>query len=238
VRRAAAALLAAGALVVAGCAGSGGGSGTATVWVTKDRGAKVLVAETVPAGLTAMQALRRVADIDTRYGGRFVQAIEEIEGSVSRRQDWFYFVNGIEADRGAAEYRLRAGDVEWWDYRSWRGRMEQPVVVGAFPEPFLHGYGGRTRPAAVRYESPRMRGVALGLARLVQAESTAPARVPTSPEANVLLVVSARARFSAELRTPGTTAGSPVAFRISAQDGRRLLEDPGRARHRYEGLGE
>ena len=31
---------------------------------------------TVPAGLTAMQALDRKLDVDTRYGGRFVQAIE------------------------------------------------------------------------------------------------------------------------------------------------------------------
>ena len=59
-------------------------------------------------------------------------------------------MNGIEATRGAVEYRLRDGDVEWWDYRDW-GRVGQdvPVVVGAFPEPFLHGYDGKVRPAVV-----------------------------------------------------------------------------------------
>src|SRR5205823_809025 len=146
--RVAAVVLAAAAL--AGCANAGaGGKGRATVWVTRDEGAHVLLVRTVPAGLTAIQGLERVAHVRTRYGGRFVQAIDGIEGSLSRRQDWFYFVNGYEADRGGAEYVLHAGDVEWWDYRSWRQNMHVPVVVGAFPEPFLHGYGGRHRQAAV-----------------------------------------------------------------------------------------
>ena len=29
--------------------------------------------------------------------------------------------------------------------------MREPVVVGAFPEPFLHGYAGKVRPVAIRY---------------------------------------------------------------------------------------
>ena len=92
------------------------------------------------------------ADVDDAYGGRFVQSIDGVEGDVSKQRDWFWFLNGIEADRSAADYRLRPGDVEWWDFRSWRGEMREPVVVGAFPEPFLHGYGGPPRPVAVRYE--------------------------------------------------------------------------------------
>ena len=41
------------ALVLAGCGGGERGHGTATLWVTRDRGAQVLFAGTVPAGLTA-----------------------------------------------------------------------------------------------------------------------------------------------------------------------------------------
>jgi len=130
---------------LAGCGGEDGGR--ATIWITRDRGAHVLLQKSVPSGLTAMQALNRVADVDTRYGGRFVEAINGIEGSLDARRDWFYFINGYEADRSAAEYRLRDGDVEWWDFRSWRGQMREPLVVGAFPEPFVHGYGGKTLPA-------------------------------------------------------------------------------------------
>jgi hypothetical protein len=127
------------ALVVAGCGGARE-HGTATLWVTRDRGAHVLYTGTVPAGLTAMQALERKRKVTTRYGGRFVQSIEGVEGSLTRQQDWFYYVNGLEGDRSAAEVRLHDGDVEWWDFRGWNGgSMTVPVVVGAYPEPFRHG---------------------------------------------------------------------------------------------------
>ena len=109
-----------------------------------------------------MRALASKADVETRYGGRFVQAIDGIEGSLEDQRDWFWFVNGYEGDRSAASYRLHDGDVAWLDYRGWEREGEARVVVGAFPEPFLHGYDGKTRPAAVRFE--RLRG-ARGAAR-------------------------------------------------------------------------
>jgi hypothetical protein len=127
------------ALAVTGCGGESE-HGTATLWVTRDRGAQLVYAGTVPAGLTAMQALDRKLDITTRYGGRFVQSIDGVEGSLTRRRDWFYFLDGVEGGRSAAEERLHAGDVEWWDYRSWRGSaMSVPYVVGSYPHPFVHG---------------------------------------------------------------------------------------------------
>ena len=108
--------------------------------MTRDRGANVLYTGTVPAGLTAMQALTRVRKVKTRYGGRFVQSIDGLDGSATRQQDWFFFVDGIEGDRSAAEVKLRPGDVEWWDYRHWTGAtMSVPVVAGAYPQPFLRG---------------------------------------------------------------------------------------------------
>jgi hypothetical protein len=125
------------ALVVAGCGGERE-HGTATLWVTRDRGTKVLFTSNVAAGLSAMQALSRVRTVDTRYGGRFVQSINGLGGSLTKQNDWFFFVNGIEGDRSAADVRLHPGDIEWWDYRHWTGAtMSVPVVVGAFPQPFL-----------------------------------------------------------------------------------------------------
>ena len=222
-------------LALTGCGGSGG-SGNAALWVTRDRGAEVIVNATVPAGLTVVQALRREADVDTSYGGRFVESIEGVAGN-GTSEDWFYFVNGVEADRGAAEYRLRPGDVAWWDYRSWSGRtMREPVVVGAFPEPFIHGYGGKIRPAAVRYETKAMRGAALGLANAVAARSVEPVSVQAAAEANVLVLTDELAAFRADLRSPDGTAGSPVVFHISFEDAKRLLSNPELARFRYEGL--
>src|SRR5204862_2420370 len=115
------------AAVAAALAGCGGGThGRATLWITRDEGARVLLVRSVPAGETAMQALARSAKVSTRYGGRFVQSIDGLSGSISSRHDWFYFVNGIEADRSAAAYRLRDGDLEWWDYRDW-GRVGESV---------------------------------------------------------------------------------------------------------------
>jgi hypothetical protein len=224
------------AAALAACGGSSDG-GQATLWVTRDRGAEVLVSTTVPAGLTAMQALRKEADVDTRYGGRFVQAIEGLEGDAGARRDWFYFVNGVEADRGAAEYELRAGDVLWWDYRSWAGdAMREAVVVGAWPEPFLNGYNGRSRPSVVRFESEEMKGTAFGVAHTLGAKSVEPVSVPAAPDANVLVITDNQPEFEAELRSPDGPAGSPVVFHISFEDAKLLLKDPEVARYRYAGL--
>lgn len=223
-------------LLATGCGGSHT-DGEATLWVTRDRGAELLVDATVPAGLTAMQALRRKADVETSYGGRFVNAVEGLKGDAGSKRDWFFFVNGIEADRGAAEYRLRPGDVLWWDYRSWSGDdMREPAVVGAFPQPFLSGYDGKKRRAVVRYESKRLRGAALGLGYLIGARSVEPLDVSAPADANVLEIVEAPVVFAAELLTPDAPAGSPVRFRVSFDDAKRLLAHPDWAWHHYEGL--
>jgi hypothetical protein len=226
-RAALAALLA--VAVVAAC-GGGEQHGKAALWVTRDRGADVLIVRTVDAGQTALQALDRVADVETRYGGRFVQAIDGVAGSLSDQRDWFYFVNGIEGDRSAAEYRLHPGDVLWWDYRSWAETMRAPVVVGAFPEPFLHGYDGKRREACVLYELPRLRRAAEAIARRIRARATS---AVCTPGANVLEVTFVRTPFHAESGGPDR----PVTFRISGADALRLAENPRLARFHYAGLG-
>jgi hypothetical protein len=226
-------LVAAAAAALIGCGGSGGGR--ATVWVTRDQGATALAKGTVPAGLTALQGLDAVASVESGYDGAFVQAIDGLAGSKLHQRDWFYFVNGYEADRGAAEYRLRAGDVEWWDYRSWEKVERAPIVVGAFPEPFLHGYDGRRRAAAVRY-APGLREPAQALARLVGAHSLAPLGAGTGREENLLLVVRGRPGLIGGFRDPRRSrAGDPVRFVVSgARFTRALALDPELARYRYQ----
>jgi hypothetical protein len=230
-------LLLAALVAAAGCGGGGGGEGKATLWVTRDRGAQVLLSTTVPAGESAMRALRRAADVETGYGGRFVRGIEGLSEDSSHERDWFYFVNGIEADRSAAEYRLRPGDVLWWDYRSWSGGdMRQPVVVGAFPEPFLHGYDGHVRIAVVRFATEKMRAAALGLANTVGAKSVELLSVAAPAGSNVLEVLDGDVPFTAAQQVAGAGAGSPVIFRVSFEDAKRLLCDPHLPKHRYQGL--
>lgn len=225
-------LLACTIVLLAGCGGERAGSGSASLWVTRDRGATVVLVRTVPAGLTAMQALDRELDIDTRFGGRFVQSIEGLEGDASKQRDWFWFLNGIEADLSAADYRLRPGDIEWWDFRSWQEEMREPVVVGAFPEPFLHGYGGPPRPTVVRYE-PGLEKGARAIGRLLKAVSIRPVSDPAPEDANVFYTVRGTPRFTASLRAADGSAGSPVEFTF-AGDAAGLAADPTRFRFRYE----
>jgi Domain of unknown function (DUF4430) len=217
-------------LLLAGCGGQRG-HGSARVWITRDRGASVLFTGRVPAGITAMQALDRVAKVKTRYGGRFVQAIDGLSGSLSAQRDWFYFVNGIEADRSAAEYRLHRGDLEWWDYRSWRNAMSVPVVIGAFPEPFLHGYDGHWRPTRVVYE-PGARNAARAIARIVQGR-VAPLTPELPPNANVVLVHTGVGPSSIAI---GRGPRAPVLLSVTPRDALRLARDPTLVRFRYQGV--
>jgi hypothetical protein len=197
-------------VLLAGCGGAAGEEqGTVQLWVTRDRGAKLLVDTEVHAGQTLMRALASKTDVETRYGGRYVQSVNGIEGSLDAQRDWFWFVNGYEGDRSAASYRLHDGDVAWLDYRAWEREGEVRVVVGAFPEPFLHGYAGRTRPAAVRYDrgsEQRARELAAKLGP-VEVE---PLGTPVPAGANVLEVRGGESSFTAELL--GETAGDPVRF--------------------------
>ncbi len=224
-------------LVAAGLAGCGQGEkGKAQIWVTRDQGAKVLEQGSVPAGLTALQGLDRLTEVETGYGGAFVNKIAGVEGSRLHQRDWFFYVNGYEADRGAASYRLRGGDVEWWDYRSWQGVEREPVVIGAFPEPFLHGYNGKRRAAAVRF-GPGLRAEARALARVVHARSVAAIGKPVAAAANLLVVSNGRPGMVAWLRS-GERAGDPVRFVVRGRAfAWSLARNPALVRWRYQAAG-
>ncbi|MEX2647185.1 MAG: DUF4430 domain-containing protein [Gaiellaceae bacterium] len=216
-------------LVLAGCGGAGEDErGTASLWITRDRGTTVLFEGRVDAGQTVLQALRSRAEVDTAYGGRFVQAIDGLSGSLAGGRDWFYFVNGVAPDRGAAEMRLRDGDVAWWDYRRWAGDAEVQVVVGAFPEPLVNGYGER-RETVVRYARAAQRAGAEAVGRLLGAQSVAPLGTPIPAGANLFLVADGSPRFSAEADSPT----GPYRLTFSG-DAAALARVPDRYRFRFE----
>ena len=91
----------------------------AAVLITTDCGATVVTAKTpVDAGETAMRSLDRVADIESDSG--LVTAIEGVEQDADKNLFWLYYVDGKLAEKGAAEVKLAAGDVEWWDLHNWK----------------------------------------------------------------------------------------------------------------------
>ena len=91
----------------------------AAVLITTDCGATVVTPKTpVDAGETAMRSLDRVADIESDSG--LVTAIEGVEQDADKNVFWLYYVNGKLAQKGAAEVKLEAGDVEWWDLHNWK----------------------------------------------------------------------------------------------------------------------
>jgi Domain of unknown function (DUF4430) len=138
-----------------GCGfGAGEETGDVTLTVTRDFGVTELhenadpIKEAAKEGDTVMRLLQRSYDVETRYGGGFVQEIDGVAGGREngRPADWFYYVNGIEAPVGAAERRLSGGERVWWDHHEWEAAQRVPAVVGSFPEPFKSGIDGKRFP--------------------------------------------------------------------------------------------
>lgn len=157
----AAALLAAGAAALGGCGMGAGSTPNAPValTVTRDFGATSLLERPdakVAGADTVMRVLLRNAKVTTRYGGQFVQSIDGVSGGQrnGRRVDWFIYVNGILADKSAAAIDVRGGDRIWWDHRDWGVTPDVRAVVGSFPEPFVHGTGGKRLPVRVECVDP------------------------------------------------------------------------------------
>ena len=139
-------------VVLGGC-GFGEGEakdGGASLRVTRDFGHEQLSAhdiDTVREDETVMRLLQSQHDVETRFGGKFVEAIDGVEGSGGGgTRDWFYFVNGMLADRGAADREVEVGDVIQWDNRDWTATQRIPAIVGAYPEPFRSGTEGERLP--------------------------------------------------------------------------------------------
>lgn len=162
------AILAAAVVAVSGCGlGAGSQEGSVQLLVTRDYGREVLAdrkIEDLTESETAMRVLDDSVDIETRYGGGFVQSVEGLEGGTGegRSFDWFFSVNGIVAELGSADFSVEAGDEVWWDHRDWTDAMNLGAVVGAYPAPMATGYGDEDWPVRIECLSER---VACDLAR-------------------------------------------------------------------------
>jgi Domain of unknown function (DUF4430) len=145
------------AFAAAGCGlGPGADVGGVALTVTQEFGATPVLERGVQANEsdTVMRVLEGNADIDTRYGGGFVQSIDGVEGGQhdGHPYDWFFFVDGVQSPIGAADYSLQGSERIWWDYRDWTATDNVPAVVGSWPAPFAAGYEGRSHPVTVECE--------------------------------------------------------------------------------------
>jgi len=150
------------ALALGGCGIGAGADPDAPVGlsVTRDFGAQAVLdvpAAKVSGADTVMRVTRRNATVKTRFGGEFVQAIDGISGGRrdGRPKDWFIYVNGSLTDQGAGATDVHGGDRLWWDHHDWGLTPDVRAVVGSYPEPFVHGEGGKRLPVRVECVDPQ-----------------------------------------------------------------------------------
>jgi hypothetical protein len=245
VRRLAALIAAAACAAAAAGCGFGEGEereGGVRLTVTRDFGRERLAQterHSVREDDTVMRFLQRNHDVETRFGGRFVQAIDGLAGEgLSGRRDWLFFVNGLEAKEGAADYELSPGDRVQWDYRDWSTTEQVPAIVGAFPEPFLNGIESKRRPTRVECEDDSSRACGMVKERLRGLGVAATgAGLGTTGTENVIRVVVGR--WSAVKLVPAieAIADGPAESGVYArftEDGAalELLGDDGRVAER------
>jgi len=138
-----------------------GSEETFSLRISQGYGASTLADEKLSSqpNSSVMDALYRVYpdEIETAYGGSYVKGIAslraELGGLGKPNKDWFFFVNGIFADTGALDYLPQRGEKLWWDYHPWQMFQATNAVIGCYPEPFVHGYRGKTNPTKIFYSA-------------------------------------------------------------------------------------
>jgi hypothetical protein len=170
----------------------------------------------VPAGSDGIRTVEGKLKVTTRYGGRYLQSVNGLAGSLTEQRDWFFYVNGIEGNRSAAEVTIHPGDVLWWDYRTWNGAtMQVPVVAGAYPKPFLG------QPTSVVSSD---RALAAKIAKQVHGVVNA-----KKPLRNFIVIGGNVSSSSVHIRT----FRSGVVLELGTAIARRLAADPTTLRYRY-----
>lgn len=140
-------------LALAGC-GVGSAPTAVQVLVTREFGSRLLRRSgPLKAGEheTVMGLLMGHDTVSTASEGHIVQSIDGLSGSERAGEplDWFYYVNGVEAPKGATKTSVYPGDHIWWDLHDWSQAQEVPAVVGSFPEPFANGADGKRWPVRI-----------------------------------------------------------------------------------------
>ncbi len=116
-----------------------------TLAITKDYGRTILAQVTClpSSGMTVMEMLRNITEIETRYGGLFLSGAYGLKSNRSGRMDWFYYVNGYYMDRGLASYEPMEGDVVQVDYHYWGAYAASPSFLSGYPSRVVYGLHGK-----------------------------------------------------------------------------------------------
>lgn len=126
---------------------------TVRVIATKDFGRELIFEREVSIDkrLTAQAVLDRVTDFE--MDGSYIVEFEGLRGN--DQVYWLYYINGFMSNVFASGYTMRPGDRMQWDFHAWAGgHRGASVIIGSFPEPFAHGFGGKVRPTFVVYQPP------------------------------------------------------------------------------------
>ncbi|GAC1324031.1 MAG: hypothetical protein NVS2B9_11140 [Myxococcales bacterium] len=231
-------LAAAAALVFGGCglAPSGAGDGGVTVAVTRDFGERELASAHAPAvrsSDTVIGLLEARHRVTRARGGQFVQSIDGLGGDRAARRGWSIYVNGTEGLAGDA---LSGGDVVQGDYHRSDATLHVPAIVGAYPEPFVHGRRGKRFPVRVECENDGSPACALVRANLIRdGASPTGAQLGSISGSNTIRVVVARWQVARRVGTVSALAKGPAKSGVYARfdySGTRLylLDAEGRAK--------
>jgi hypothetical protein len=131
---------------------------TVELVITRDFGKELIFGDSIKidGDATAMTILQDGVEVETKYGGGFVNAINGIssgfEGNNGQKLDWFYYMNGMSCNMGATDYTVNPGDIEHWDFRDWSYYQMTPAIIGDFPQPFVNGFNGKVYPTTIIYQ--------------------------------------------------------------------------------------
>ncbi len=89
-------------------------------------------------GTDALSVLTENAEVESAEG--FVSAVDGLASTETAA--WFFWIDGVLPDVGAAECALGGSETVWWDLHDWTGAMFVGTAVHAFPEP----WNGRPLP--------------------------------------------------------------------------------------------
>ena len=134
-------------------------TGDASLLVTRDYGSRVLFDNpglAVNESSNAMRLLDGNAELETRYGGEYVQSVDGLSGDRKdgRSFDWFFAVNGIVAERGSAQFRSPAatasGGITATGPTRWRSGLWSVPTGPLFRPATTTGTGASRSTASVR----------------------------------------------------------------------------------------